>query len=150
MANDDRLPDRVSGINKPVIGLLGAPGSGKSYVAKLLQQEGAAVIDADEIARDILDSPEVRDTLVEWWGDDTLQADGRVKRSAVGAIVFDDPDALGRLESLIHPRVNARRGELRELYRADESVVAIVEDCPLLLERELDGDCDVLIYVDVP
>ncbi|MEM1027307.1 MAG: dephospho-CoA kinase [Planctomycetota bacterium] len=150
MANDTLPSDRASDSHKPVIGLLGAPGSGKSYVAKLLKKEGAAVIDADAIAREVLDSAEVRSTLADWWGADALQADGRVNRSAVGAKVFDDPIELARLESLIHPRVNARRGELRELYRADDDVVAIVEDCPLLLERELDGDCDVLVYVDVP
>jgi len=135
---------------KPVIGLLGGPGSGKSYVAQQLAREGAAVIDADAIARDVLELPEVRKTLVGWWGTQVLSADGRVDRAVVGDRVFDDPRELARLESLIHPRVNARRRELREIYRADMDVVAIVEDCPLLLERKLEGDCDWLVYVDVP
>ncbi|MEO0514127.1 MAG: dephospho-CoA kinase [Planctomycetota bacterium] len=130
--------------------MLGAPGSGKSYVAQLLAHEGAAVIDADAIAREVLNLPEVRGTLADWWGAAVLNEDGRVNRGAVGRRVFNDPCELARLESLVHPRVNARRRELREMYRADEDVVAIVEDCPLLLERELEGDCDVLVYVDVP
>lgn len=135
---------------KPVIGLMGAPGSGKSYVAKQLADLGAAVIDADAIAREVLDLPEVSGALADWWGAEVLLADGRVNRAMVGNRVFDNPKELARLESLVHPRVNARRRELRALYRGDNDVVAIIEDCPLLLERELEGDCDVLVYVDVP
>lgn len=143
-----RKPGRIG--TPPVIGLLGAPGSGKSFVAGLWREMGAAVIDADAIARELLDDAEVRGTLSGWWGPGVLTADGRVDRSAVGAKVFDDPGELARLESLIHPRVNARRSQLRQMYRADPAVTAIIEDCPLLLERELEGDCDVLVYVDVP
>lgn len=135
---------------KPVIGLLGAPGSGKSHVARLWAQMGAAVIDADALAKAVLDEPEVRGRLVAWWGPGVLTEDGRIDRAAVGRRVFDDPAELARLESVIHPKVNARRGQLREMYRADAEVTAIVEDCPLLLERELAGDCDVLVYVDAP
>lgn len=135
---------------KPVIGLLGAPGSGKSFVAAQFAAMGAAVIDADAIARDVLDHPDVRRTLAAWWGDAVLQEDGRVDRAAVGRRVFDDPAELARLEALVHPRVNAERTRLRELHRGEKHVVAIIEDCPLLLERELDRDCDVLIFVDVP
>lgn len=136
--------------DKPVIGLLGGPGSGKSFVADQFAQLGAAVIDADAIARQVMESPEICGTLAGWWGSEVLRSDGQIDRAAVGRRVFADATELARLESLIHPRVNARRQELRELYRGDEGVVAIVEDCPLLLERELDGDCDVLIYVDAP
>ena len=132
----------------PVIGLLGAPGSGKSHLARLWKQMGAAVIDADAIAREALDRPDVRGTLAAWWGPEILAADGQVDRAAVAAKVFADPTELARLESLVHPRVNARRAELRALYRADPAVVAVVEDCPLLLEHQLEGDCDVLVYVN--
>lgn len=134
----------------PVIGLLGAPGSGKSHVARALAKLGGAVIDADALARQALDEPEVRGTLTGWWGREVLLPDGSVDRAAVGQRVFDSPAELARLESLIHPRVNARRAELRDLYRQDPAVTAIVEDCPLLLERELEADCDVLVYVDAP
>ncbi|MEM7625431.1 MAG: dephospho-CoA kinase [Planctomycetota bacterium] len=153
--SDNKTTSSASDVKKPrpgppVLGLLGAPGSGKSHVARLWQDMGAAVIDADEIARKVLDEPEVRGTLAKWWGAGVLSADGEVDRAAVGARVFDDPGELARLESLVHPRVNARRAELRRLYQADPAVTAIVEDCPLLLERELDGDCDVLVFVDTP
>lgn len=136
--------------HKPVIGLLGAPGSGKSLVARQLQQLGCAVIDADEIARQALDEPAVRDQLVTWWGSEVLDAAGKVSRQAVGAIVFKNPEQLAKLEALTHPRVHARRSALRKQFQADPAVKAIVEDCPLLLEKQLEGDCDVLVYVDAP
>lgn len=142
-------PDPASP-STPVIGLLGAPGSGKSQVARALAKLGAAVIDADALAREALDRPDVRGTITQWWGPGVLRPDGSIDRAAVGQRVFDNPAELARLESLIHPLVNARRAELRGLYRQDPAVTAIVEDCPLLLERELDGDCDVLVYVDAP
>ena len=132
----------------PVIGLLGGPGAGKSYLAGLFEQLGGKVIDADTIAREALELPEVRATLVEWWGPDILTADGRIDRPAVGRRVFEAPGELARLESLIHPRVNAKRQELREQYRSDPAVTAIIEDCPLLLERGLNDDGDVLVFVE--
>jgi dephospho-CoA kinase len=139
--------------SKPVIGLLGGIGSGKSLVAEQLAQMGCAVIDADALARDALQSDDVRRTLAQWWGpgvlDGTGAADdtGAVDRAAVAKIVFDDPDALRRLEGLIHPRVHAQRSRLRQRYQDDPAVVAIVEDCPLLAETGLDAECDVLIFV---
>ena len=136
--------------HKPVIGLLGAPGSGKSLVARQLQQLGCAVIDADLLARQVLDEPAVRDQIVAWWGDGMVDAAGNVNRQAVGAIVFEHPAELAKLEALTHPRVHARRDQLRQQYQADPSIKAIVEDCPLLLEKQLEGVCDVLVYVDAP
>jgi len=143
-------PDSTQRLSPPVIGLLGGPGSGKSYLAGLFEKLGARVIDADTIARAALDRPEVQRRLVEWWGPDVIGPAGVVDRAAVGRRVFDDPGELARLESLIHPIVNARRRKLREQYRADAAVTAIIEDCPLLLERGLEGGCDLLIFVDAP
>lgn len=136
--------------SKPIIGLLGAPGSGKSLIARQFQQLGCAVIDADQLAREALNEPSVREQLRQWWGDQVVDEAGRVNRSAVGAIVFEDQTQLRRLEALTHPRVNARRQALRGQYQADPNVRAIVEDCPLLLEKQLTEGVDVLVYVDAP
>ncbi|MEM9883775.1 MAG: dephospho-CoA kinase [Planctomycetota bacterium] len=135
---------------KPVIGLLGGPGSGKSFVAAAMADHGAAVIDADALARAALDRDGVRDVLAGWWGPGVIGGDGRVDRAAVAARVFENPAELARLESLVHPIVNRQREALRERHRIDPAVRAIVEDCPLLLERGLERDCNVLVFVDTP
>ncbi len=144
------MGDAPARSRKPVIGLLGAPGSGKSAVAGHFARLGCAVIDADALAHEALNEPEVRHELLQWLGPAALDPAGRVERKAVGARVFDDPDALKRLESIIHPRVHARRAARRAALADDPAVKAIVEDTPLLLEAGLDRECDVLVYVDAP
>lgn len=132
----------------PIIGLLGAPGSGKSAVARLLAEMGCGVIDADQLAREALQRPEVKARLREWWGPGVIDEAGRADRAAVGRLVFDRPAELKRLESLTHPIVNQQRLDARMALAGRPEIRAIVEDCPLLLEAGLDGDCDVLVYVD--
>src|SRR5690606_18451472 len=123
--------------SKPILGLLGAPGSGKSFVARQFEKLGCAVIDADALAKAALDEPAVRDQLVAWWGENILKPDGRVHRSALGRIVFNDRAELAKLEGLVHPIVAERRATLRAQHQADPAVRAIVEDVPLLLEKGL-------------
>lgn len=135
---------------KPILGLTGAPGSGKSTVAKLFAELGCGIIDADRLAHQALDQPGVKQQLVEQWGEDILASDGGVDRPALGKRVFGDPEALKRLEAIIHPRVHAARAEARERLLADPSILAIVEDCPLLLEAGLASSCDRVIFVDCP
>ncbi|XAL99440.1 dephospho-CoA kinase [Phycisphaeraceae bacterium D3-23] len=134
-----------------MIGLLGAPGSGKSTVARMFESEHCEVIDADQLAREALDDHEIRDTLVAWWGS-RVASGGQIDRKVIGEIVFADPKQRRRLEGLIHPYVNRRREELHGQILSDwpEPVFAIVEDCPLLLEAGLDGGCDYLVYIDCP
>ncbi|MEM1355625.1 MAG: dephospho-CoA kinase [Planctomycetota bacterium] len=132
----------------PVIGLLGAPGSGKSAVAQVLSDLGCAVIDADRLAREALGEDEVKAALRSWWGPDVIGPSGEVDRASVSRIVFDQPAELKRLESLTHPIVNRQRQEKRLAFFTRPDVHAVVEDCPLLLEAGLDHGCDVLIFVD--
>ncbi len=149
LPRDTPAPRRV-----PTLGLLGAPGAGKSHVARVFAGLGAAVIDADALARAVLDDPEVAGELAAWWGADVLTDQGQVDRSAVAQRVFGDrPAAVAnreRLEGLIHPRVNAARAAARAGHLADPAVTAVIEDCPLLLEEGLEGRCDALVYVDTP
>ena len=133
---------------KPIIGLTGGIGSGKTLVAQQMAALGAAVIDADKLGRRALDDPPVRDQLVAWWGENLLRQDGTVDRRRLAQRVFDDPEALRRLESVVHPWVGRARRELHDRYHHDPDVAAIVEDCPLLLETGLDAECDVIIFVD--
>lgn len=135
----------------PVIGLLGAPGSGKSSIARMFESNQCEVIDADQLAREALTDPAIRDTLVSWWGPRVVSG-GEADRAVVGEIVFADPEQRRRLEGLIHPYVNRRREELHGQILTDwpEPVVAIVEDCPLLLEAGLDKGCDFLVFIECP
>ena len=132
---------------KPVVGLMGGIGSGKSTVARQLAALGCAVIDADDLARQALNDPAVKAELAQQWGGAVLQADGSVNRREIARLVFADADKLALLESLTHPRVHEQRQALRARFNADPSVRAIVEDCPLLLEKGIDRQCDVLVFV---
>jgi dephospho-CoA kinase len=137
----------VSG-RKLIIGLAGGIGSGKSTVARILQELGAAVISSDELNREELARPEVLGELREWWGEKVIGPDGRPNRTAIRAIISADPQARTRLESLLHPRIDQRRRELTAGYRADPAIRAIVWDSPLLFEAGLARECDTVIFVD--
>ncbi|MDM8004769.1 MAG: dephospho-CoA kinase [Phycisphaerae bacterium] len=133
---------------KPIIGLTGGIGSGKSAVAGLLRNLGAGVIDADRLNHEELDSPEVLRQLREWWGMGVAGPDGHADRAAIRRIVGADASQRKRLEDLVHPRIDRRRRELADRYQADPSVRAIVLDAPLLHEVGLAEECDYLIFVD--
>lgn len=133
---------------KPIIGLTGGIGSGKSTVAGFLRNLGAAVIDADQLNHEELDSPEVLQQLRLWWGAEVVGPDGRADREVIRRIVGGDAAQRRRLEDLVHPRIDRRRRELADQYQIDPSVRAIVLDAPLLHEVGLDRKCDCLVFVD--
>jgi len=138
----------TGGTRPPVIGIVGGIGSGKSAVAELLSEAGCLVSDADALSRQAIDSPDIRDLLVSWWGPDVLDAGGRVDRTAVADRVFSDRAELDRLEGLLHPRVEAMRQAAFDA--ALDSVPALVIDAPLLLEAGLAAECDLIVFVDTP
>ncbi|MHB1155220.1 MAG: dephospho-CoA kinase [Phycisphaerales bacterium] len=133
---------------KPILGLVGGIGSGKSAVARVFASLGGRVIDADADAKRALLDPAVIDELVGWWGKEVLDTEGRIDRHAVASIVFHDPAQKKRLESLIHPIVAMRRDEQIEQAMADDAAKFIVLDVPLLLEAGYDKLCDRIIFVD--
>ncbi len=131
-----------------VVGLAGGIGSGKSLLASAMESLGCIVVDADAVAHEVLDRPEVRETLVGWWGRDVVGADGAVDRHAIAKIVFADEHERLRLESVIHPLVKeACRGRIG---RAEPASGLVILDAPLLFEAGLDAWCDVVIFVDSP
>jgi dephospho-CoA kinase len=132
---------------KLVIGLVGGIGSGKSLVARQLAALGCGVIDSDQLARQALEQPMVRDQLVGWWGPKVLGPDGRVDRRAVGDIVFKQPAERQRLEALVHPQVHQARAALRHQFELDPRIRALVEDMPLLMEKGFDRSCDVVVFI---
>ena len=120
-----------------LVGLTGGIASGKSTVAAILKQLGAAVINADELSREVV-QPE-RDAwkeIVKTFGADILQQDKTLDRKKLRTIVFDNPEARKKLEAIIHPKVRALAEErIRELAAAGRSI--IVYEVPLLFEGQL-------------
>lgn len=135
---------------KPIIGIAGGIGSGKSFVARLFGEEGCLVLDADAAVRAAYETPAVKESLREWWGADVFQADGSVDRRAVARRVFADPAERRRLEGLLHPYAAVDRDGKMALYANDPNVRAYVWDIPLLFETGLDARCDAVVFVDVP
>ncbi|WP_424534567.1 dephospho-CoA kinase [Sphaerisporangium viridialbum] len=130
------------------IGLTGGIGSGKSEVSRRLAGHGAVVIDADKIAREVVEPGTTGLALVvEAFGRGVLRDDGSLNRERLGQIVFADPEKLRRLNAIVHPRVGERVAELQE-GAPDDAVV--VYDVPLLAENDLAPMYDVVIVVDAP
>ncbi|QJS12518.1 dephospho-CoA kinase [Streptomyces argyrophyllae] len=128
------------------VGLTGGIGAGKSEVSRLLVRHGAVLIDADRIAREVVEpgTPGLA-AVVDAFGTDVLAADGSLDRPRLGSIVFADPDKLALLNSIVHPLVGARS---RELERAAAEDAVVVHDVPLLTENGLAPLYDVVIVVD--
>ena len=135
----------------PVLGVLGGIASGKSHVATVLAGAGGEVIDADELAHEVLASDEVTQLVSEAFGEDALGSDGRPDRAALAAIVFDDSEARERLEGWIHPRVRAKIQVALDEAKA-RNTGPVVLDVPLLLENDrehgLVAQCDHLVFVE--
>jgi dephospho-CoA kinase len=128
------------------IGLTGGIGSGKSEVSKRLAARGAVVIDADKIAREVVEpaTPGLA-RVVATFGEEVLHPDGSLNREKLGAIVFADPDRLAALNAIVHPLVGERVADLQS--QADAGTI-VVYDVPLLAENRLAPMYDVVIVVD--
>jgi len=121
-----------------LVGLTGGIGSGKTEVSRRLAALGAVVVDADAIAREVVEpgTPGL-DAVVAAFGPEVLTADGRLDRDRVAAVVFTDPDARARLNAIVHPLVRDRTAQLvAEAAAADPNAV-VVNDVPLLVESGL-------------
>jgi dephospho-CoA kinase len=133
------------------VGLTGGIGSGKSEVARLLAAHGAVVVDADQLAREVVaPGSEGLGAVVELFGPGVLTPDGSLDRAAVAAQVFADPAARARLESVIHPRVRALAAQREAESVAADPDAVVVHDVPLLVETGQQHAYDVVLVVDVP
>ena len=129
------------------IGLTGTTGAGKSSVLEIFERLGAATISSDAVVHEILTTGELRDLLIERWGDE-VAPDGEVDRSKIAAIVFRDPDELAWLESELHPRVGGRVARWRE--ELDPSVALAINEVPLLFEAGMEDAFDAVLCVTAP
>jgi dephospho-CoA kinase len=119
----------------PVIGLTGGIGAGKSTVTQMLEELGAAVIDADKVGHQIYlpDLPAWRE-IVETFGPEVLNADRSINRQALGKMVFADPEALRTLNRIVHPKMFDRMAELIAELRMHAGIKAIVVEAAVLIE----------------
>jgi len=135
---------------KPVIGIVGGVGSGKSTVAAELVRLGCVLIDADAIGHRLLDDPQVRRELRVRWGDEVFTGEGKVDRAALAEIVFARSDQLELLNGILHPLIGRQMARAVARADADGSVDAVALDAALLLEAGWAGLCTHVIFVDTP
>ncbi|MQA96558.1 MAG: dephospho-CoA kinase [Streptosporangiales bacterium] len=130
------------------VGLTGGIGSGKSEVSRRLASYGAVVIDADKLAREVVEpgTPGLA-AVVEEFGEEMLRPDGSLDRQRLGSVVFADAERRKALNAIVHPLVGERT---RELMDAAEQGSIVVYDVPLLTEGGLASMYDVVVVVDVP
>ena len=131
-----------------LVGLTGGVATGKSTVAKIFKQCGAVVIDADELARDVVNPGKVAwREIVKTFGKTVLNPDRTINRRALGAIVFRSRAKLRRLERIIHPRVAREQARLTRQAARNDPKAVVIYDVPLLFEVGIDKRVDETIVV---
>ncbi len=134
--------------NKPIIGILGGIGSGKSTVAAEFGKCGCVVIDADAIAHRLLDEPKIKEQIVEFFGGGILSVDGAVDHSKLARDAFADGEKVDKLNCILHPGVLAGIEQKIEEIQGSAEAKAIVLDMPLLVEVGWNKRCDTLVFVE--
>jgi dephospho-CoA kinase len=129
------------------VGLTGGIASGKSEVTRRLAAQGAVIIDADLIAREVVEpGTEGLAEVIGMFGSKVLRHDGTLDRNKLGEIVFSDAALRTKLNAIVHPRVGER---IRELERATPPGAIVVEDIPLIAESDMADFYDLVVVVDV-
>jgi dephospho-CoA kinase len=134
-----------------VCGLTGGIAAGKSVVSRRLAERGAAHVDADQLAREVVapGTPGL-EAIRRRFGDDVLTPSGELDRPALGALVFSDPAARRDLEAITHPAVRELSRRRMEEAVADDPTRVVVYDVPLLVETRGAGEFDVVVVVHAP
>lgn len=135
----------------PLIALTGGIASGKSTIARRLEEHGAVIVDADRIVHDVQapGSP-VLQAIAADFGAGVIDETGALDRPALGAIVFADPDARARLNALVHPAVREESQRRFEAAFANDQRAVVVYDVPLLVETRADDPWDLVVVADAP
>jgi dephospho-CoA kinase len=129
-----------------VLGLTGGIGSGKSLVASMFAQLGADVIDADQLARDVVEPGQpALEEITTAFGPDILSRDGRLDRGKLARIIFADPVARGKLNAITHPRIRERMDAAIAARGSRPGI--LIADIPLLYENERTGSVEAVIVV---
>ncbi len=135
---------------KPVVGVIGGIGSGKTLVAEELGRLGGHVVSGDALGHKALRQPDIRAKVIEKWGRAVVAADGEIDRRQLGRIVFADAEQKKALEALTHPFIE--RGFRTEIARVEKDVnIAFTAlDAAVLLEAGWNEMCTHVVFVDAP
>ena len=130
-----------------VVGLTGGIGSGKSFVASCFRNLGAPVLDADDLARQVVEkgTPGLQ-KIAAAFGADLLTDDGRLDRAIMRRLIFENPDARRRLEAIVHPLVRVHMATWRNTLTVPYGLYV----APLLVESGMHLEVDRLLVIDVP
>lgn len=132
-----------------VIGLTGGIASGKSTISSMLKELGASIVDADLIARSVVQKGEkAYNEIVQYFGEKILMPNGEINRKKLGHIVFSDHAKLEKLSSITHPQIINKIKEKVEEYRSEGAKVIVI-DAAILIESGLNSYCDSIWLVSV-
>jgi dephospho-CoA kinase len=139
-------------VTRPVaVAITGGIGAGKSEALKAFARHGAATVSSDEIVHHLLRRPEVRDAVVARMGHGVVSPTGEIDRGALATVVFNDREALGWLEELLHPLVSAEYLQWREqLAELPDAPRVSVTEVPLLYETGSDARFDKVVVITAP
>jgi dephospho-CoA kinase len=137
---------------KPVIGLVGGIGAGKSTAARLLATLGGRAVDADAIGHEALEQGDIRREVLDRWGGraNLLKPDGRIDRRALGRVVFENSVDRCALQEAVFPYIRERTVAAIAAAQTDPTVRFVILDAAVMLEAGWDGVCDKVVYVDAP
>ncbi len=134
-----------------IVALTGGIAAGKSTVSHRLAEHGIHVIDADQVARDVVEpGTGALAQIVDLCGDDVLHPDGSLNRASLGAIVFTDAAARQALNDIVHPAVRQRSQELFEQAHHDHPETVVVYAVPLVAEAQRRDEFDLIVVVHAP
>jgi dephospho-CoA kinase len=134
-----------------LIGLTGGIASGKSTVARRLVEHGAIHLDADQLARRVVEpGTTCLKAIVDAFGDGVVRSDGTLDRQKLGDLVFRDDAARARLNAIVHPAVRELSGKLIAKAEQDDPHAVVVYDVPLLVEAQVDHPFDLIVVTSAP
>jgi len=134
-----------------IVALTGGIAAGKSTVSNRLADHGILVIDADQVARDVVEpGSHTLAEIVTTFGEGVLLPDGALNREALGAVIFTDPEARQQLNDIVHPAVRTRSQELFERAKQDEPNRVVVYAVPLVAESGRGEEFELIVVVDAP